>query len=114
MKLFRIYLVITFIALTIYTFWVGNKYGWNLLPIFFSNISEMTWHGQFNFDFMTFLGLSAIWVIWRHQFSLVGIILGIIALFGGMMFLAPYIFYASVKAKGDIVKLLLGKEYSNN
>jgi hypothetical protein len=50
----------------------------------------MTWSGQFNLDFMTFLGLSGIWVAWRHQFTGGAIALGVVAFFGGMMFLAPY------------------------
>lgn len=62
---------------------VGSNHGWNLLPIFFSNLAEMTWSDQFNFDFMTFLGLSAIWVAWRHQLTASAIALGIVAFFGG-------------------------------
>jgi type IV secretory pathway VirB2 component (pilin) len=54
MKLFRVYLAIILIALTGYTLMVGINHGWNLLPIFFANIFEMSWSGQFNFDFMTF------------------------------------------------------------
>ncbi|MEW6076744.1 MAG: hypothetical protein AB1724_02915 [Thermodesulfobacteriota bacterium] len=109
MKIFRVYLVILLIVLTAYTLMVANKHGWNLLPIFFSNIFEMSWSGQFNFDFMTFLSLSGIWVAWRHQFSAGGIILGVIAFFGGMMFLAPYLLYAAFQAGDDVTVLFLGK-----
>ena len=69
----------------------------------------MTWSGQFNLDFMDFLGLSGIWVAWRHQFTSGAIALGVIALFGGMMFLAPYLLWASAQAGGDARVLLLGK-----
>jgi hypothetical protein len=113
MKLFRTYLVVVLACLTVYTLFVGSNHGWNLLPIFFSNIVEMTWSGQFNLDFMTFLGLSGIWVAWRHQFSASGIALGVVAFFGGMMFLAPYLLYVSVQASGDVKVLLLGKECSS-
>ena len=113
MKLFRVYLVVVFACLTGYTLFVGSRHGWNLLPIFFTNIAEMTWSGQFNFDFMTFLGLSGIWVAWRHHFSTGGIALGIVAFFGGMMFLAPYLLYVSVHSGGDVKVLLLGKERSS-
>ena len=84
MAMFRIYLVGVFACLTGYTLVVGGDHGWNLLPIFFSNIAEMTWSGQFNLDFMTFLGLSGIWVAWRHQFTGRAIALGLVAFFGGM------------------------------
>jgi hypothetical protein len=110
MALFRIYLVVVLTCLTGYTLMVGSDHGWNLLPVFFSDIAEMSWPGQFNFDFMTFLSLSGLWVAWRHRFSAGAIILGIIAFFGGMMFLAPYLLYASVQAGGSAQVLLLGKE----
>ena len=105
---FRVYLGMALASLTGYTLAVGLQHGWNLLPIFFSNIAEMSWSGQFNFDFMTFLGLSAIWVTWRHHCSGAGIVLGVVAFFGGMMFLAPYLLWASVQAGGDTKVILLG------
>ncbi|MEE4240919.1 MAG: hypothetical protein V2I36_05605 [Desulfopila sp.] len=112
MNLFRVYLIVVFVCLSGYTYFVGSRYGWDLLPIFFSSITEMSWSGQFNLDFMTFLGLSGIWVAWRQQFSASGIALGVVAFFGGMMFLAPYLLYASIQAGGDINVVLLGKRGS--
>lgn len=109
MTAFRVYLVIVFLCLGAYTAVVGMNHGWNLLPIFFSDIEAMTWPGQFNFDFMTFLALSALWMAWRHQFSPGGIALGILGFFGGMMVLAPYLLYASYQAKGDTRILFLGR-----
>lgn len=108
MKAFRAYLLFLIIALGAYTLVVGSNHGWNLLPVFFGNIAAMDWQGQFNADFMTFLSLSALWVAWRHQFSAGGLLLGLVAFFGGMMFLAPYLIWASVQAKGSVPSLLLG------
>ena len=108
MTLFRAYLILALFGLGSYTLVVGANHGWNLLPIFFSHIAEMNWSGQFNLDFMTFLGLFGIWVAWRHHFSGGGIALGVVALLGGMMFLAPYLLWASAKAGGDAKVLLLG------
>ena len=105
----RAYLAVVLACLAGYTLVVGLEHGWNLLPVFFSNIAEMNWSGQFNLDFMTFLGLSGIWVAWRHRFTAGGIGLGIVALFGGMMFLAPYLLWASARARGDAAVLLLGE-----
>jgi hypothetical protein len=109
MTAFRAYLVILLTGLTGYTLITGSNHGWNLLPIFFSGIGSMTWPGQFNTDFLTFLSLSALWVAWRHHFSRAGLALGLVALFGGMMFLAPYLLWASVQSSGDTKALLLGK-----
>ena len=108
--MFRMCLVVVLACLAGYTLVVGANHGWNLLPIFFSNITEMSWSGQFNVDFMTFLGLSGIWVAWRHQFSSSAIALGVVAFFGGMLFLAPYLLWASAQAGGDAKVLLLGNE----
>jgi hypothetical protein len=108
--LFRFFLAVEFVCLTGYTLLVGSKHGWNLLPVFFVDIATMTWPGQFNFDFMTFLLLSGLWLAWRNNFSVAGLVLGMIGVFGGMMFLAPYLLYASFQAQGDIKVLLLGKE----
>jgi hypothetical protein len=69
MTAFRVYLAIIILYLGAYTMIVGLNHGWNLLPIFFSDIAAMTWPGQFNSDFMTFLLLSGLWPAWRHQFS---------------------------------------------
>tara|TARA_Y100000034_G_scaffold50647_1_gene62386 strand:- start:65 stop:412 length:348 start_codon:yes stop_codon:yes gene_type:complete len=110
MALFRAYLLAITLGLVTYTMLVGMEHGWNLLPIFFGNIVEMSWQGQFNLDFMSFLSLSAIWVAWRHQFSGSGIVLGILAFFGGMLFLAVYLLWASGQASGNTKVLLLGRE----
>ena len=58
---------------------------------------------------MGFLGLSAIWVAWRHHFSGAGLALGVVAFVGGMMFLAPYLLWASAQARGNASVLLLGR-----
>jgi hypothetical protein len=114
MTAFRSFLVAVFLCLGAYTAVVGMNHGWNLLPVFFSDIAAMTWAGQFNFDFMTFLALSGLWLAWRHHFSPGGVALGVLGFFGGMMVLAPYLLYASVQAKGDARILFLGKARANS
>lgn len=109
MNAFRAYLVVVIAALGTYTVVVGLEHGWNLLPIFFRDIAAMTWPGQFNCDFMGFLSLSALWLAWRHRFSPGGLALGLAGFFGGMMVLAPYLLYASVRAHGDPKVMLLGE-----
>lgn len=110
MALFRAYLLLVFVVLLGYTLVVGMEHGWNLLPVFFSGIAEMTWSGQFSLDFTTFLGLSAIWVAWRHRFSPGGLALAVVVFFGGMMSLAPYLLRAAARAEGDVEALLLGPQ----
>lgn len=113
MNAFRIYLLLLIAGLGSYTLNVGLNHGWNLIPIFFGNIIAADWQGQFNLDFMTFLSLSALWVMWRHRFSAAGYMLGTVAFFGGMMFLAPYLIWAGIHSKGSVNKLLLGDRQDN-
>lgn len=114
MSILRLYLTTSILCLVAYTVMVGVNHGWNLLPIFFGDIAAITWLGQFNLDFMTFLLLSGLWLAWRHEFSAVGIFLGALGVLGGMLFLAPYLLFASIRANGDVKALLLGKSRVGN
>ena len=109
MQAFRIYLALYFVFLFVYTAIVIANHGWNLLPVFFGDMAAMNWPWQFNTDFFGFLTLSALWLAWRHRFSPLGLLLAVGGLFGGMMFLVPYLLIASFSANGDINELLLGK-----
>ena len=109
MATFRTYLVAVVAVLGAYTAIVGANHGWDLLPVFFAEMAAMTWHGQFNADFLGFLTLSALWLAWRHEYSPGGLVLGVLGLFGGMMVLAPYLVFASYEAGDDAAVLLLGK-----
>ncbi len=109
MTLFRLILIVMIVNILVYTGIVGLNHGWNLAPVFFGDIVAMTWPGQFNTDFMSFLVLSASWTMWRNGFSGVGIGLSVLALFGGIMFLAPYLLFLSFQADGDIREVMLGK-----
>jgi hypothetical protein len=111
--LFRIFLVLFLIGLTAYTALVIADHGWNLLAVFLGDLSAMNWPGQFNLDFTGFLALSALWTAWRHQFSPSGLALGLVAFFGGMMFLTIYLLVASYQVKGDVKALLLGAQRAN-
>jgi hypothetical protein len=113
MSAFRFYLVILIVGIVGYTGVVFFNHGWNLFPVFFGDMAAMTWAGQFNFDFMCMLSLSGLWLAWRHHFTPVGLALGMLGFFGGIMFLAPYLLFASIKANGDMKELLLGQERAN-
>jgi len=106
----RTYLAAVLLVLGGYTLAVGSRHGWDLLPIFFNDIAALSWSGQFNMDFLGFLLLSGLWVAWRHHFSAAGLVLGLVAVFGGMLFLATYLLVASAPARGDLRVLLLGAQ----
>ncbi len=109
MTAFRALLILLAVILIGYTAVVIASHGMNLVPIFFADIAAMGWPGQFNLDFLFMLTLSATWVTWRHGFSLAGIGLGLLALFGGSLFLTTYLFVVSLQARGDVKEILLGK-----
>ncbi len=108
MWVFRVILVAVFVCLAIYMVQVITNHGLGLFSVFFGDVAKLGWAGQFNADFMAILGLSAAWVVWRNQFSLPGIILGVIAFFGGAPFLCAYLLFLSYSHKGDVSAMLVG------
>jgi hypothetical protein len=108
MTFFRGFLIAVFAAILIYTAITVSNHGLNLLPVFFGDMKEMAWPGQFNFDFMMFLALSALWTAWRNKFSPKGLGLAVLAFFGGMFFLSAYLFVLTIKTKGDLVRVMIG------
>ena len=108
MTLFRVFLVAIIAIVGTYTGFVVADHGLGLLPIFFGDIMTMGWPGQFNMDFFAFLSLGALWIMWRHHFSIGGILLGLCIFAGGAPFLCTYLLITSAHAKGDAPTLLLG------
>ena len=113
MLLFRILLIAMIINIVGYTLLTGMVYGWDLMPVFFGDIAKLNWPGQFNTDFLSMLVLSASWTMWRNNFKPVGIALGVLALFGGIMFLAVYLLVLTFKTDGDMKTVLLGPSREN-
>jgi hypothetical protein len=109
MNAFRILLLVLFASILGYTIVVVANHGFGLLSVFFGDIRQMGWPGQFNVDFTSFLTLSAVWLAWRHHFSGLGFVLAAFGFFGGGLFLSLYLLIASFTAQGDVNVLLLGK-----
>ncbi|MBM69125.1 MAG: hypothetical protein CME43_06565 [Haliea sp.] len=110
MTALRVLLVAVFIVLTAYTGIVIGEHGFGLLSVFFGDMARMGWAGQFNLDFMFMLTLSALWVSWRHGFSVAGLCLGVAAFFGGALFLSLYLLIQSFRVNGQISALLVGPD----
>lgn len=108
MNQFRVLLAAIFVAIVAYTLVVVANHGLGLFPIFFGDIAEMGWPGQFNLDFLGFLTLSAFWLAWRNDFSPAGLALGVLGFLLGAPFLTAYLFFAGRSADGDPHVLLLG------
>lgn len=108
MTAFRVLLIAIFAIVLGYTGVVIANHGMGLINIFFGDMAAMGWPGQFNLDFMFMLTLSAIWVAWRHQFSIAGLLLGLLAFFGGSLFLSTYLLVLSWLTRGDLKQILVG------
>lgn len=109
MAIFRSYIIAVFLIVSAYTGIVVFDYGINLFPHFFGDMMALTWAGQFNLDFMFMLSFSALWVLWRNQFSPQGIGLAVLAFFFGAPFLCLYLTYLLAKTKGSMVRTLIGE-----
>ncbi len=109
MNLFRLFLATCLIVVLGYTSVTVANHGMTLMSVFFGDMTKMAWPGQFDLDFMTLLLLSGLWVSWRHSFSPSGLALGVLAVFGGMMFLSIYLLIQSFSTRGDVKALLLGE-----
>lgn len=105
---FRILLALIFLTIAGYTAVTIANHGMDLISVFFGDMAEMAWPGQFNLDFLCMLVLSGLWVAWRHEFSPAGIVLGLAAAFGGALFLSAYLLVTSIAAQDDVRVLLLG------
>lgn len=106
--LFKGLLIIQTIALIVYTVIAFKSEGANLFSIALFNVQSLNWNGQFNLDFSCYLTLSALWIMWRNEFSLNAIIVGVIALVFGIIFFSPYVLYLLKKENGNIKRLLIG------
>ncbi len=104
----RVLLISIVVVLLVYTGFVGASQGWNFMPVFIQDILAVKWPGQFNLDFACVLLLAALWLAWRHRFSPVGIVLGLLTLLAGSPMLCTYLLVSSLQAQGDVKVLLLG------
>lgn len=76
--------------------------------IFMDDIFALSWHSQFNLDFLANLSMVGIWVAWRHHFRITGVALGILCVLGGGLVIFAYVFAAARTSKGNLRHLLLG------
>jgi hypothetical protein len=110
MNLFRLLLIAIVAVVGLYTVVVIGEHGVDFLTPFYADIAKMGWPGQFNMDFHAFLILGSVWLMWRHHFSVLGLLFGLIIFAGGAPFLCSYLLVASFKANGDVKALLLGTQ----
>lgn len=101
-------LIMQTLSVLFYTFYVGLNEGWDVFGTVFTNISSLTWSGQFTLDFSCYLLLSGLWIMWRNTYSASSVGFGIVASILGIIVFAPYLLYLMYLEKGNIPRVLLG------
>jgi len=110
MLAFRVLLVLMIVSILAYTGITISNHGLDLFPIFFGDITEMAWPGQFNFDFLLMLVLSALWTAWRYKFSAAGLALGVCAFVGGIMFQSVHLLILTFRENGNAKAIMIGRD----
>ena len=112
MKLFRIFLALSWVLIIGITVYAIAKLGFNWPAVYFGDLVTHPWRSQFNTDFLIHLFLLCSWIFWREDSKLKGAIYGFLSIFMGGMFGFAYLLFATYKANGNVAALLLGSHYS--
>jgi hypothetical protein len=108
-NLFKTLLIIQTIGLLTYTFVAFQNEGADLFSVFVYNTKALTWSGQFNLDFLSYLTLSGLWIMWRNKFTFKSILLGTSAMVLGIIFFAPYLLWLTNNENGDLKRVFIGE-----
>jgi hypothetical protein len=107
-NLIKAFLFTQVVVVFIYTIFAFKAEGADLFSVFLRNINDLGWSGQFNLDFLCYLILSGLWIMWRNQFTSKSIFLGLAAMVLGIVLLAPYSIWLINQEKGNLKKVLIG------
>ena len=105
---FKALLVIQTLGLLAYTFIAFQTEGASLFSVALNNVKSLNWSGQFNLDFLCYLTISGIWIMWRNKFRGISILVGTVAMILGIVFFAPYLLWLMNNEKGDLKRVLVG------
>lgn len=109
MLVLRMICGVLFAILAIYTAITISRDGMDLVTPFFSDILSLTWPGQFNVDFSSYLVLGTIWFVWRNDGATLSLVLAPVVLTGGMLVLAAYLIWLSYRVDARMDVLFLGR-----
>ena len=108
MTTLRALLIVSTIAIYLFTYAAAASHGVNWPAVAINDILALNWRSQFDIDFVLHLLLLATWISWREGFTAKGYAFGFLSIVMGGMFSFPYILYATYIAKGDPKEVLLG------
>lgn len=110
-NLFRLALAVMWLGLLYVSIQAGQALGWDQAgDVFFGDMGH-PWRAQFNIDFGFHLLLVAAWMAWHAQSRLLGLVFAVLSVMGGGVFTFAYLLIQSIRLRGNIPALLLGRHY---
>lgn len=107
-QLFKTLLIVQAVGLMVYTYLAYLQEGANLFKAFMGNMAALNWSGQFNLDFLCYLLLSGLWIMWRNKFNGKGILFAIGAMILGILFFAPYLLWLIQQENANLKRVFIG------
>lgn len=76
--------------------------------VFAGDVAALNWRSQFNVDLIGHMLLAGLWVAWRHKFSVLGMVLGLLCI-NGVLFTALYVLVLTFVHRGNLNHVVMGK-----
>lgn len=105
---FQVLLAVGWVVLTYVSVQAVRQSGFAASGSTFLGDFAHPWRAQYNTDLFLHLLLVATWMVYRSRIWWVGVICGLLAIQGGAVFTLAYLLVISLRAKGDLRKVLLG------
>ena len=102
----KILTLLFWVVLTAITVFAMQSLGSEGGMVFITDFAH-PWRAQFNTDFLMHIVLFCIWVFYREESKVIGLIAAFLSLMGGL-FTLIYLVYAIHRANGDPKKFLMG------
>ncbi|HZF94090.1 MAG TPA: hypothetical protein VEZ20_04365 [Allosphingosinicella sp.] len=108
MAIQRLLLVAGWLSIAAVTLWALFELGLLALPQTFAADLSHPWRAQLYLDLELQLLVFAAWTVWRERSLGVGLACAAATMLLGALFTLPYLLALSIRAKGDVRRLLLG------
>jgi hypothetical protein len=104
----RLFATVAWVAIAAVTLWALLEPGLLALPLTMIADLAHPWRAQLYLDLELQLLVFAAWVVWRERSLGVGLACAAATMLLGALFTLPYLLLASIRAKGEVRRLLLG------
>jgi len=107
-SIFRLLLIAGWLVIAAVTLWALAELGLLALPRTMIADLSHPWRAQLYLDLELQLLVFAAWIVWRERSLGLGLACAAATMLLGALFTLPYLLAASIRAKGDVRRLLLG------